>query len=269
MEELIKRIKELGFDEYSFVVYEGKSYVVVFMGYGYYRETDKENYHVSPYYFASNKAYFASKELEKYIRNKGYFAAVRNHIVYDEILEKCGAIRGKNNLFYVKGIGSLYCVHIIETDMPTDEKKVEGPECTNCNRCVKACPMSALTGKGIKADLCLRERMDNVEDELCRSKISTLLGCDICQKVCPNNNQNIVEKTYPQFNKIKILSGDVKDLAELVGKNMARKQRLQFQAMCISTNKKEKDKAEIIDKIDGEKLNKTRLWSLNSLKNID
>ena len=269
MKEIIKKIKDLGFDSYG-VVYIGRErYLIVFKGYGYYRETDKNNFAVSPYYFSSNKAYFATKELVDYIIEIGYNATVENKIVYDELLEKCGAIRGKNNLFFIDGLGSLFCVHIIKTDAPIKEKHLKGIECIHCNRCIKACPMSALSTNGIDKDKCIRHKMDNIADTECRDKITTLLGCDKCQKCCPNNNTKAVEATYPQFAKEKILRGDMTGIAELVGKNMARKQRLMFQGMCRVANSKDCEYISNIENIEIKELEDVKKWCIEKLNNID
>lgn len=268
MKEIIEKIKEIGFDEYA-VSWEGdKAYILVFMGYGYYRETDKDNFSVSPYYFASNKSYFSAKELIQYIQELGYRAEMRNHDVYDEILEKCGLKRGENNLFFANGLGSLFCVQMIETDAPMEIRVLEGPECTHCKRCIKACPMGALKENGLDAELCLRDRMDKVGDTLCRDKISTLLGCDICQRVCPNNSHEVTEKNYPQFNKEKIISGDMEGIGELVGKNMARKHRLQFQAMCIVANRRDKEYENQVERVSSAPLETTKNWCLERLKQL-
>lgn len=233
MREIADKIKRLGFDDYGVCKYKGETYLLVFMKYGYYEETDDKNFSVSPYYFASNKCYFASKDLCAYIETLGYKALLDNKSVYDPVLEACGAIRGDNNLFFTEKCGSLFCVHMIITNAPLSLRNVGARLCIHCGKCVSACPMSAL-----KKDmsLCLRHRMDMVGDELCRDKITSLLGCDVCQRVCPINDTQRVNASYPEFNKEKIIRGDMSGIGELTGKNMARKTRLQFQGMCIAAN---------------------------------
>lgn len=268
MKKIADKIKELGFSEYAVCHEHSKAYLLVFMSYGYYTEKDEDNFSVSPYYFASNKAYFASKELRDYICSLGYAAEVQNKIVYDNLLEKCGALRGRNNLFFTEESGSLFCVHVIETDAPIEDKAIKGKKCINCRKCEMLCPMNAL-GKGVDKCRCLRHRMDIIDDTEGRDKITTLLGCDICQKVCPNNCGKRVIKTYPQFNKQKVLEGDMTGIADLVGKNMARKTRLQFQGICLITNSHNRAYLNIINSIQSELLNNSKKWCNEILKNID
>lgn len=264
-----KKIKDLGFDEYAIITKNNSKYILVFMGYKYYEEQDSDNFPVSPYYFSSNKAYFASKELVEYIKTLGYEASVENKIIYDELLEKCGAIRGKNNLFFIEKLGSLFCVHVIKTNELLQERTLQGIECTNCNRCIKACPTKALSQNGIDKEKCLRDRMDNPQDTEIMDKMCTLLGCDICQKVCPNNDRKSGQSTYPQFNKYKILRGNMDGLADLVGKNMARKRRLQFQAMGLIGKKGEIKYMDDVRYVNDEMLEAAKIQCLGNLKNID
>lgn len=269
MNEIIEKIKELGFGEYA-VCHDGEErYLLVFMSYKYYKEASDKNFSVSPYYFASNRAYFASKELAQYINRLGYKAQVKNHIIYDELLERCGAKRGDNNLFFIDKYGSLFCVHVIQTDAPLVDRRVGGKECTHCGRCIAVCPMRALSREGINKEMCMRERMDIIGDKICRDKITTLLGCDKCQQVCPKNKGEIEIKTYPQFDKEKIITGDMTGISQLVGKNMARKQRLQFQGMCIAAGRADKSCENAVSMVCENRLEDTKNWCLEILKAVD
>ncbi|MBQ9624863.1 MAG: hypothetical protein IJR47_02020 [Clostridia bacterium] len=266
MNEVVKRIKELGFDEYAVVSINGETVLLVFMGYGYYTETDNDNFSVSPYYFASNRAYFATKELVLFIKNLGYEAQMDNVVVYDNALEQAGAIRGKNNLFFIEELGSLFCVHLIRTNAPLQMRTLKGKACKNCGKCIAACPMGAIFEGGTHPNKCLRHLMDDITNTACRKKITTLLGCDMCQKFCPNNNRALQKKSYPVFNKKKILSGDIQGLAELVGKNMARKRRLMFQAMCVAANTGDTRLLELIEQNETADLNDVKNWCAQVLK---
>ena len=234
MEKLEKKIFELGFDEYTVVKGE---YLLVYKKYNYYNEVNEDNFKISPYYIASNFSYFKSKEIIEYIEKLGFDAQLCNHEVYDEYLELSGGIRGKNNLFFFEGLGSLFCVQLIKTNYPLQNRKLNGIACKNCNRCVKVCPMGALSDNGLDAKNCIRCRMDNVKDVELTNKMTQLLGCDECQKNCPNNKFNVNETSYDEFNKVKILKGDLTGVKEIIGSNMARKKRLIYQAMCVCANK--------------------------------
>lgn len=269
MREIVEKIQHLGFFEYGVCEYKNTRYLLVFMGYEYYREMEPKNFRVSPYYFASNKCYFAAKELCSYIESLGYSATVENKIIYDDILEFCGAVRGDNNLFFIKKCGSMFCVHLISTSAPLEIKEVGTRKCTHCGKCKSVCPMGALRDEGIVEERCLRNRMDIIGDVEARDKITQLLGCDECQRVCPINDTKEREDTFNAFSKEKIISGDMGQVSELVGKNMARKSRLQFQAMSIAANTKDTDLVDAIEDCKPiESLVELQKWCTGILKKL-
>ncbi len=267
MNTLVEKIKSLGFSDYACYKENNRQIVLLFMGYNYYKETNKENFSFSPYYLASNSSYFKTKELIEYIKSGGNMATMLNHTCYDPYLKKAGAKRGKNNLFYIEGLGSLYCVQIIETDILIEERILKGIDCLNCQNCIKACPTNSIREDKCNFDTCLRKEIDKVGENLL--PFTQLLGCDICQKVCPLNQVNIEEKTYPMFNKAKILQGEVKDLAPLIGSNMARKKRLIFQSISILAKNKEKEYIEEIKPyINDENLGNITVKALKKINNV-
>lgn len=99
---------------------------------------------------------------------------------------------GVNNLFINKDYGSWVFLGEIVTDRYFEPYKGEFSLCDGCNRCVKECPVSAITGKGIIKEKCLSflsQKKGELSDETKALIASTgcAWGCDICQKVCPMN----------------------------------------------------------------------------------
>ena len=104
------------------------------------------------------------------------------------------ALYGKNNITYMEGLGSFYRLAAFFSDLacPEDCWKELGflNECTNCDACTKSCPGGAI-GAGrflIHAERCLtfhNERPPEFPDWLNPSWHHCLVGCMVCQKVCP------------------------------------------------------------------------------------
>lgn len=98
---------------------------------------------------------------------------------------------GKNTLLISKEFGSyLYLGEIIttlefEVDAPVDY------DCGDCNRCVRACPVSAIVGDGsFLGNVCLSYQTQAkgiMGLEVRQKNRDMLYGCDICQVVCPYN----------------------------------------------------------------------------------
>ena len=74
----------------------------------------------------------------------------------------------------------------LKTDEPTDNK------CSNCNKCIEACPTSALTPDGrFDANKCISyltiEYKDQIPADLAEKIGARLFGCDECLLACPYN----------------------------------------------------------------------------------
>ncbi|MCL2740950.1 MAG: hypothetical protein FWE70_02425 [Oscillospiraceae bacterium] len=102
---------------------------------------------------------------------------------------------GRNNVCYVKGLGSHCSLFAQYTDIP-----FEGPthdplgfmdECAGCVICMDGCPTGAITGNPvIDADLCINRytyRLDPIPEDVPLSVFNALIGCWPCQALCPVN----------------------------------------------------------------------------------
>lgn len=101
-------------------------------------------------------------------------------------------VMGLNNLFINKDYGSWVFLGEIATDRYFPAAREGLSLCDGCNKCIKACPTGALTGKGILKESCLsflsqkKGELDTKTKNLIAST-GCAWGCDICQKVCPLN----------------------------------------------------------------------------------
>lgn len=149
---------------------------------------------IHPYYFASQKAYMAASSLVK----SGAYPGLALH---DEIRVKPifarlpGFSQGKNTLSYADGAGSRFHVQILtitpalppSMHLLAEDKPLH---CGACTRCIDACPTNALEGGVFHRERCIRNWMmpgQPVPEEVRAHMGNRLIGCDVCQRVCPHN----------------------------------------------------------------------------------
>jgi len=140
--------------------------------------------------------------LKAYLEPRGY------QLKRVRLPEKLLAVRsglakyGKNNITYVEGMGSFHRPVVFISDVPSTENGWEEPlvldQCENCHACEKACPTNAIGSDRFQlyAERCLtfhNERANDFPDWLSSAWHNSLVGCMICQKVCPAN-KNFVKR---------------------------------------------------------------------------
>jgi epoxyqueuosine reductase len=105
---------------------------------------------------------------------------------------------GKNNITFVKGMGSFQRPVVFISDYPCEEDSWGNAtvleHCENCSACMKACPTKAIVSDRFQlyAERCLtfhNERSEAFPQWLSPSWHNCLVGCMICQKVCPANKE--------------------------------------------------------------------------------
>jgi len=146
-------------------------------------------------------------ELKKHMPNMEYKAAIDLF----PILEKDLAYRaglgwfGKNSLLLNKKRGSYFLIGTILTNItkkewinPTwEDQKLETDHCGSCRACVIACPTGAIneSERQLDAEKCISNftieefTSDAFVPNGYSSHSQELFGCDICQYVCPWNDQ--------------------------------------------------------------------------------
>jgi epoxyqueuosine reductase len=106
---------------------------------------------------------------------------------------------GKNGLCLVPGLGSMFTIAgivlpvpasaVLPTAAPAGTEPVD--LCGSCSRCLRACPVGALTAPGIlDRDRCLQAwatRPDPFPVKVIESWGARLYGCQDCQSCCPHN----------------------------------------------------------------------------------
>lgn len=149
---------------------------------------------IHPYYFASQKAYTAASSLVK----SGAFPglALRDEIRVKPIFARLPDFsQGTNTISYIRGIGSRFHVQILTytprlpatAHLLSENKPLH---CGECRKCVDACPTNALEGGVFHRERCIRNWMmvgGEVPEEIRAKMGNRLIGCDVCQRVCPHN----------------------------------------------------------------------------------
>lgn len=210
---------------------------------------------VDSYYRASNAAYHAARGLESRLIQAGVQAKANVPFPAREAAVRAGlGVIGKNGMLIHPRFGTRTVIILMATDIPApkEEKQAEDASCEGCGRCAAACPAHAIDERGMShPERCIRNFMMEgvVAPEALRPKMGTrLLGCDICQRVCPMQPQSQPE-TGLGLTLDDLLTADdeafsasVRRLAGVIGRNAARPQRVRAQAALLAGNRKrEKD----------------------------
>jgi epoxyqueuosine reductase len=132
---------------------------------------------------------------------------------------------GKNNITYIEGLGSFYRLVAFVSDLPCTEgswgELQTLKDCGECDACTKACPSGAIGSDRflLHAERCItfhNERQGAFPAWLNSSWHHCLVGCMVCQKVCPaNKNFRKMAVEGPVFSETEttaILQGNSSDL---------------------------------------------------------
>lgn len=193
---------------------------------------------IHPYYPISQKAYLAAAEI---CRQTG--AELRNDLHLKPLLARLPQfVRGINTLSYYGKQGSRFHIQTILTPYEDEEAVDLLPEntpttvCSQCGACIRACPTGALTPEGFLRDRCIRNWQLSGKlppEEVLTATGNRLIGCDVCQHACPLNKDTDEETVPLSFPLRDLLTGQT-DLRELIGTNLAVKNRVLVQACVLS-----------------------------------
>ena len=129
---------------------------------------------------------------------------VDNHPHNERLAAVLGGIGffGKNQLIINKDYGSYIFLGMVFIDTEIEQEIINkvDDDCGDCVKCLQACPTKAITEIGFEKDKCIsyyNQAKRNL-DELEATANYALFGCDICQLVCPKNN-NMGKIMHPEF----------------------------------------------------------------------
>ena len=193
---------------------------------------------VSGNYPTSNAAFHASNKLMKRLRAEGV-KIEREYVPIRELLTRSGiGTPLKNGLTYIPGFGTRYSVQTLAADLPepsfTPTQTPAPARCATCHACERICPSGGISENGYDFKACARAYMggDPMEDWV-MDAMTCILGCELCQKVCPYNAGIEPIREMPDaFRLEEILAGHIKPVLEIVGTNLNKKGRI-IQHACV------------------------------------
>ena len=191
--------------------------------------------------------YLASQSLYEFVRAN--CARPAFHLPLKPVLAGYGiGARGRNSLISIEGMGTYFAVEAAWSDEDAPPRAwTETPPlaeaCRDCDRCLRACPAGALDGAGyVDTTRCLRalaaKNAPPMPEPAMAMTGASLWGCDLCQAACPRNAGvapvPMPEKVRDAVSLERLLAGDTRVLAPLIGTNYARKARMRIRACLVA-----------------------------------
>lgn len=168
----------------------------------------------------------------------------------------------RNSLVYSKASGSFITLYgvVIDTEISGDTLYSclgeVASDCDRCNICIRRCPTGAIMPEGvIDLSRCIRNHMGQgrvVPPEIRKAYGVRLLGCEICQRVCPKNADVLKSLSLPSHEELAMFSlpklldlGQrpskkvLEDIGKTIGTNYARRNRILTDAVIAAGNTKD------------------------------
>jgi epoxyqueuosine reductase len=177
---------------------------VISLAYNYYPEQHQNNdsYKISKYAYGEDYHHVIKEKLRELLANiQQEIGEVSGRCFVDSapILERAWAEKaglgwnGKHSLLIQKQQGSFFFLAELIVDL---ELEYDHPTTTNhcgtCTKCIDACPTAAiLPNNTVDASKCISyftiELKENIPSDFKNQFQDWMIGCDICQDVCPWN----------------------------------------------------------------------------------
>jgi len=132
---------------------------------------------------------------------------------------------GKHSILINNKIGSFFFIGVIITNIEFEYDKASYEDhCGTCRACIDACPTGAINeNRTIDARRCISyltvESKTPVPEEMVHRMERRVIGCDICQEVCPWN-KIVKPHRIPELN----LPGEVEQMTVDDWKSLSREQ---------------------------------------------
>lgn len=139
------------------------------------------------------------KELKETYPNEEF----KYYVDTGAILEKQWGVKsglgwqGKNSLLLNRKLGSYFFISIILSTLEIEDDEIVKDYCGKCTKCIDACPTDAIIAdKVVDSTKCIsywtiESKSEDLPKEIAENLNGWAFGCDICQEVCPWNNQRV------------------------------------------------------------------------------
>lgn len=156
------------------------------------------------------------KRLCKFARSLDEAIAIRGVVDTAPLLEREFAQlagmgwHAKNTMLINRELGSWFLIAAILTDVELEtDTPMATSHCGTCTACIEACPTDAFVEPGtLDATKCISyltiEHRTPIPVELRSGMSDWILGCDVCQDVCPWNTKATVTQN-PEFQPVESL----------------------------------------------------------------
>jgi len=233
---------------------------------------------VSGYYPSGNAGYHAANKILTSLGERG-IRAVRAYVPVREMLIRSGiGIPLKNGLTAIKPYGTRFSVQTLIAELPdvlyTPAREAEESYCKSCHACERVCPTNAIGENGYTYEKCARAYMGGEPmEKWVMDALTSILGCELCQSVCPYNRDIEPISDMPDaFELEKLLSGDIKPALRIVGTNLKKNGRLQQHACVVAAKQGRTDLIPLIEKFLNDPREAVRVaakYALNRLKSTE
>ena len=190
--------------------------VVLFPYYKNYNETSPTDCpNLSRYTWGEDYHLVTQKYMEKlaaYVKQLAPHAKFEIHADTSPLADRQIAYRaglgffGENHCLIHPTLGSFTFIASLLTSLPLPPDMPLSQSCLGCRRCISSCPGQVLGHERFYFERCksyLTQKKGELtqEEKEIIQKSHLIFGCDICQEVCPHN-QNIPPTPLPEFQSI-------------------------------------------------------------------
>jgi epoxyqueuosine reductase len=152
------------------------------------------------------------KYIQDALESGGYHLEEQQGLPLKRLAVQSGlAEYGRNNITYIKGLGSNFSYLGFITDVPSEEDiwlpMRTAKRCESCKACLNVCPTNAIRKDRFLIDnsiclSCINENPGEFPDWLSEEVHHTLYDCLRCQEYCPMNRETELEQREKEVETI-------------------------------------------------------------------